>query len=673
MRSLVAAFLLAFGSALLAETAAPVKPKPVLPIEAELLRSLNSESMHTGDEVVAKLKVDWSDGTCNLPSASLLHGIVMDVTSAGTKRTHVALQFRYRCKGTDPKKLIWLALLAPEPNGSLVIKQALTSSSFGGGNGMRSAGNEPVGGSGPPGNRGGGAPSNLDLSGRQNPSFPLFVESEEERKADRPQSIKTGEVWKIPHLKLDVGTGPDDSTVLSSNEKHVKLPMGSILVLLPESAAVVATVVNNAPAAKPAATPKRAAYKLPPEIAPCTEPACTVVASIVATSNSDLQAVKTIPVAHLGYHRLKTAAMHDLEFGTATAFLGNDHLLFTFDPHTLLRREPGDRPEDHPHMVRAVLLNIATGKAEHTSEWRVRSDAQYLWTVDGEHVVIHDGDRLRWLNKGMHEQQELRLEGALAFLRMSPDRRHYAIGVVHELHTPDEHADLLKADAAGPKEQVQVKLLNAHLKIEDEGQASSRAMPPVLLDTGRIELRRARDNSFYLREIAWPSTNQPGGSQPHSVEPRDFARMQSSCIPRLQSMSSNLLVAEGCDKTGNDHWLRVFRQDGTPVLKSLVRWREFSPLIADNGEGGLFAMATCEGGGDYVRSSTFHGADLSRETVRIHRAADGHEIFTASIRSPLPANQPVSFSPGGERVAVIDGDEILLYDTGLPAANVAQR
>lgn len=620
------------------------------------MQSLNSETLHLGDEVLAKVRVEWTDGECTLQAALVVHGRVAKVNDGGRRKNGTAIAFHYLCH-EQPRLLLWLALLAPEPvdGGNLVLKQSVHSPSFGEGGGLGRAGNT----------KGDFEHGVVDLSGHQNPSFPVFTETDVDRKAKRPEAVKTGQVWRLPRLQLAVGAGPEDSTVISSREKQVRLPMGSILVLLPESAAVMSGAASNAPARKVAAS-KPAVLKLPPEIGACTTPACTVVSSALVSSAGPAPQ-QTIALDRLGYQRLKSAEMHDLEFGAASAFLGEDHLLFTFHPHTLVKREKGDRPEDQPHVVRAILFDIKSGRVERTAEWRVRRDEQYLWVVDGEHIVVNDGGRLRWFGRGLHETQSLKLDGPLAWLRMSPDRKHYAVGVVQELHTREEHADLAKADAAGPEEQVRVELLDGQLKIEDEAVASSRAMPPVLLDGGRAELRRARGDVYYLREFAW---NRSG-------EPRDFARMQSSCVPKVKSLSGDLVMAEGCDKGSNDHWLRVFREDGSPVLKSVVHWREFSPLTAEDGEGGLFAMTTAEGGGEYVPGSVFHGTDLFRETVRVHRAIDGREIFATHMRFPLPANQPVAFAPGGGQVAVIDGDEILIYGTGVPsattAAAVAQR
>ena len=630
------------------------KSKNTPPISLELVRTLNSSTLKVGDEVVAKVQIDWTDGVCRFPAASVLHGVVMDTAEPGSKRGRLALEFRYRCKGADPQKLVWLAMLAPDPGAAdasdhRVMRQGFHSASFGEGGGFGSPGNT--------------FENHVDMSGRQNATLPVtFHDSEAEIRSKRPDAVKTGQVWKMPRLKLDVGTGPEGSTVVSSLDKQVKLPMGTVLILLPESVAVVQPAPSGPELrGRAPAPPKRVAVPLPPELPGCAEPACTVLGSSSPVAGETVP-LKTISLEKTGYRRLKSAEMQDLEFGAASAFLGEDHLVFAFDPHSLVAREKGDRPEDRPHMVRAVLFNLKTGKQERTLEWRVHHSEQYLWAVDGGHVVVHDGDRLRWLGSGLHEERVFKLDGPLAWLRMSPDRKHYAVGTVQELHTREEHAELAKLDAAGPEEQVRVQILNAKGETEEEGEQSSRALPPELLNGGRVELRRTAHGQWYLREHPWA----PG-------DHRDFARMPSSCMPKLKSLSANVIAAEGCDGASMDHWYRVFREDGSPVLKSVVHWREFSPLTAEDALSGIFALAVPEGGGSYVRNSAFHGADLARETVRVHRPSDGRALFETRMHSPLPAHQPMALSAGGDRLAVIDGDSILVYGFGGAEPKVAKQ
>ena len=670
MRPLLPLLVLGLLTAAHAQTTPGTKPSRIVPLEAELIQPLTSASVHPGDDVLVKLRQDWSDGVCRLPRAAVLHGKITSVAKL-PRKNRVGLTFSYQCPEGELQKLVWIALLAPDLNtmtdisGHSVMRQAFRAPSFGEGGGLGSPGNT--------------VSNPVDLSGRQNPTMPLsFADGEADRKARRPDAVKTGEVWRLPHLRLDVGAGLEGATELSSNDKLLSLPRGAVLVLLPESAALV-----PAPAAAPAADISRVASPrpsppLPSEIAACLEPACTP-ATDTRHASPPSASVQTIPLDTLGYHRLRSAEMQQLEFGAATAFLGPDHLLFTFNSRELVPREANDRAEDRPHMVRAVLFNLVTGQVERSTTWRIRDERQYLWVLDGDHVLVHDGDQLLWLGPGLVQERSLALNAPLSFLRISPDRKHYAIATLREIHSPADHDRLAKTDAHGPEEQVRIQVFRdslqfgtvslqlatdsrqfateslpsgtASLQLETEGLQSSRALPPLLLDQGRVELRQAHPEVFYLREFAWANG-----------KPRDFARMHSTCIPKLQSLSTDLLLAEGCDASTYDHWVSVFREDGSPVLKQVLHSREASPLLADNGQGGAFALAVPGGDLGFTRGLSFHGADLTQETVYIHRQSDGRELSSLRILAPPPVNQPLALSSSGRRLAVIDGSRILIYN-----------
>ena len=184
----------------------------------------------------------------------------------------------------------------------------------------------------------------------------------------------------------------------------------------------------------------------------------------------------------------------------------------------------------------------------------------------------------------------------------------------------------------------------------------------MLLSSGRVDLWRTGSDTYYLRETPWTAAGKLTADKP-----RSFARIPSACVPKLKSLAGDLLLEEGCRNVDEDHWIKIFHADGSPVLESVLHWREFSLMAADNPGAGLFAISTAELNVDHVRNSPFHASDLARETVRIYRTLDGHETSATRLRFPLPARQPVAFSPAGDQVAVIDGDSLLLYAVGSSA------
>ena len=211
-------------------------------MEVDLSHGLNSAKLHPGDRIEAKLMADWTDGACNLPHKSVLLGEVKSLSSPEAVPQAVAVLFHYACEGSAPQRLIWLALMAPEPvevldtHGNPVSTQAFRSSSFGEGDPLRPSGTKTG-----------------DMAGRSNPSLPLFTGTKADNGSLRPSTVKTGQVWHLPKLAMAVGTAPGGSTLITSSEKQVKVPAHAVLVLMPEKAALLPLETATAKPAQPAA------------------------------------------------------------------------------------------------------------------------------------------------------------------------------------------------------------------------------------------------------------------------------------------------------------------------------------------------------------------------------------------------------------------------------------
>ena len=102
------------------------------------------------------------------------------------------------------------------------------------------------------------------------------------------------------------------------------------------------------------------------------------------------------------------------------------------------------------------------------------------------------------------------------------------------------------------------------------------------------------------------------------------------------------------------------RMDGSLVLKGSLRAEDVRPIALTEPGEGLFALASPRANAGYVPESLFRGTDLSSETIHVYRASNGESVFSAKVRLPAPTRQPVAFD--GERVAVLDGESIVLYD-----------
>ncbi len=516
--------LLVTLSVSVAATVALPQTAKVPPLEAKLSRSLDARALKAGDELLFTANADWSSGTCHLASGAAIHATIVAVqTGPGAKHEQIALTFWNPCDTSGGSKLFWLALLGPEDAAlkgvqeRSTVVQAFRSPTFGEG-GSTSSGTSKTGDS--------------TLSGRDSPNFPLFSGSSEAAPEPRPQFIRPGQVWHLPHLTLQPAGGPAESTKLSSTSGRLRLPAGSVFVLVGDPRVERRTLSN--PVSSPLAKVARPAV---PALAVCHSPACSLAAF---GEQRSARPTLTLTLADTGYKPLAKAELTQLNYDAALSFLSENQLLLVFHSRALMQRDLRDQPEDHPHMVSAVVFDLPNGEIHQRQSFRVQDDKQFLWPLPDGRVLLHVENSLRWLGANLHEERVLPLHGPLAFLRLSPDGSHYAVGVTEEMHQAAEHQALSASDASGPEERVRVRILDSGLSVIDEEVASSRLLPPTLVNDGTIQIRHLPSGEFYLQHQSW-----------HRESHREFARVASTCIPHLESAAPDLLALETCTRSAS--------------------------------------------------------------------------------------------------------------------------
>jgi hypothetical protein len=67
------------------------------------------------------------------------------------------------------------------------------------------------------------------------------------------------------------------------------------------------------------------------------------------------------------------------------------------------------------HLIRAVVVDLATMKVKQTVDWWVHDANQYLWPAGPSRVLVHVGRELRMYGSQLKQEQSLALNGWLAF------------------------------------------------------------------------------------------------------------------------------------------------------------------------------------------------------------------------------------------------------------------
>ena len=617
------------------------------PIHAELVALLDARFLKPGSPLLLRVKDAWQNGDCKLREGSILKGHVVDanVSSKEDRISKVALLLdEAQCNGTAlvPMPLAVAAIMARDP------------AEFGNTQEYAPLNALPVA------IRGAGGTGPLSLS-----SAAVVAENSATR-IDSPKQISLGDVIGLSGLKLSVGTGPEQSTVLIAKGHNVSLQRYTQFVLVPagliahETAAPAAapapTVAAAAGPATPAASsveavrsdtqPPPAVAAPEPDVEVCTPPSCNIALPDAATT-AEAHAEKSFPLRELGYAPRYGIELDDFNHEAALAYLGEHQLLVTFNPHTLIDRRDG---RDVARMVRAAVLDTSTMRPIRIVDWPIADHKQYLWPAGEDRVLAHVGNELRVYGPGLTIERRIVLQGPLAWVRVSPSQKNFAIGVILERHSKELHAQLAAAATSEPEEDMEIRVLDAEFQTTATAVRSSRFMPPVLTNEGEVEvyLQDQEKERWHLVEYTWDH-------QAHSI-----AYVKSACMPQVSSIAPDLLFVATCARNAGAKY-RVLRRDGSLLLQGSSSAEELGEGARGTRRGKAFVVGIAQADCAIVPGGYFYPSDLRKEHLAVYRATDGKRIFTAHVDSPPPTREAYALAPGAGELAVLSAEQISLY------------
>jgi hypothetical protein len=615
-----------------------------VPVQAELVRAIEAGRIHVGDSIFAKVTVKWQGFQCALRQGAVLKGriVAQSVHSKTQKASEIALLFESgQCDGHNlkPLPLTLAALLAADPNRETnSYEYQPLSEAVGVG----------IGGSAASGR------GNL----RSVTASAATIEDSPSRYMG-PSAVLPGQVVGIKGVKLNVGSGPGGSSVLAALGHNVRLEAGSQFVLVPNLSAPMPDTASTPPAPTAPLAPVTAnssdATSADDEIAVCLPPQCTEVLTPNETETNAPPASATFSVRDLGYVPVRAdQEMYSFDYSSSISYLGSKELLFTFNPHILIRRSGEEARFSKLRVIRAVLINVQEKKVEKSIDWKVPDAQQYLWAIGPDRALVHVGRELRLYGPGLKLEQRLVLNGPLVFLRTSPLSRYFAVGVMQERHSEAVHRQLEEAEDREPEEDVEVRVLDGNLHTLATVVRSSRAPRPVLSDNGEIRVVSASKNRWRIVEDTWDE-------QKHLL-----AQLNSTCRPEATTLSPDLVFVVGCDRQSTGRWYRVLRPNGKPILKGRSPSAELEHTASGAATGGSFAIGIAEAAKSIVPESAFRTSDIHNERIAIYRTENGERMFTVNVPAPVPTVQTFVLSPDGNQLAVLRGDQIAFYEMPTP-------
>jgi hypothetical protein len=630
--------------------AATPAPPTIVAVQAELISDMNARLLKVGATIYARVTADWQGTDCVLRSGAILEAHVMSVSSyrQNAKVSEVDLAFTgAQCRELKMRAfpLLLAAMGAPPQNSDLgILTSPLPFST--------SAGHTAA--------QGWGSIAALGTM-QQGAILNLQMDMHLYKSPPTPR-MRMGEVDGIKGLKLDVATGPENSSVLTCRGHDVSLEKHTLLLLVPAQATFPPAEIRS-DAARPApadtsgvvgTTPAPDTIAAMPALPPiddldlCAPPQCNV-ALPPGTGNDGVKPGATISISQLGYSPRPQKAMENFDHDEVLAYLSPTELLVTFNPHILAPRHSLGRSGSTARVIRAALVDTETHRVTHTVDWELPDNREYLWPLGEGRVLVHVGSELRVYGEGLNVYDRVPLDGPLAFVRATPDGSFVAVGVIRERHTPELHAQLSQSLNRDPDEDVDVLVLNRSFETIARSKTQSGIMPPTLLNEGQATLESMPDASYRVSLLTWDNHG--------SI----LARFKSSCTPELSSFAPDLILVVSCNKQTRERAYRVLNSNGKLSLKSDSHSNNCGNAAKGSANRQTFVVKTVQSSNPVLAGDAFSARDLASEDLEVYRATDGKRLLGVRVASPSSSRDGYALAPDSSQLAVLTRDQISVY------------
>ena len=639
MKALIVGAMLAVQFPAAGVSQPPPSPNPG-PVQAEFLTRVDVRHLVPGGTVFARVTLDWNGPGCSLRTGAILESTVETADRRqGFSDSRLALSFtRAQCNGaeSEPMKLMLAAVagppqdwrIAPNPEFRIPMSSLLANGKTGAGFGGLAINNFS-------------APT-LELTGILH-RFPMSPK------------VQPGDVIGIRGMKLDLGTGPNETSVLTTKHRDLVLDASTQILLVPESmilrSASSPVLASGPPAdvSSPAHTASRA--PAPPagnDLETCAPPGCAVDLPVTAKELTD-HGDRSIPIEPLGYTRRPEKIRGDFDDEVALAWLGGKELVLAFNRHPLIHRTRSRDGGAAHRVVRAVLLDAQSRSIELAVDWEITDTRRYLWPLDRDRILVHVGNELRVYRAGLELERAIPLSGPLAFVRISPNGELVAFATIRERHSAELHARLREDLGEDPEEDVNVAILDKGFSTIAQASTISSLQAPTLLNEGQVRVYSQPNMRFRLALNTWDNKTVT------------LARFASRCVPELASVAPDLLFLLSCDVATGATTYRVMSAGGKLLLRGEGGPRDVGQEAMGNRDHAKFAIKVVHATRELSPGIEFKETELESEEVRVYRASDGKRLLAVRVNEPVASHDSYALSPDGDQLAVLSESQIRFF------------
>ncbi|HEY4379044.1 MAG TPA: hypothetical protein VGN01_01790 [Acidobacteriaceae bacterium] len=361
-----------------------------------------------------------------------------------------------------------------------------------------------------------------------------------------------------------------------------------------------------------------------------------------------------IPLAPMGYQTLSSEFLLAGSSMLTVHFVDKDHLLITFGLRHLMKREPGDPPDDEDRTVGAFLVEAASGKVLARTEWRLHDRSQYLWSLGHGRFLLRVRDRLTTFapmasdngNDAFREIPLLRVDRHIVAMLISSDSDLLTVESTKFSMGAGAANEGFSADPA----PVQINFYRLReegptldgLKVSNAGVVRSRtAVALPMTSAGILDVLDAGKDRWLF------NFNEYAGKV------HELAEWDTSCFPRPTFVGPTEFVAFGCRGSQDRLELAGFNMKGEEMWQQNFLDSHVGPTFAFAPAAGRFALGRTIVSTPLEPDVPLAAGTVVAQEVRVYQSYDGKILFKIECTPVERAGQNFAMSDDGMRLAVV--------------------
>lgn len=365
-----------------------------------------------------------------------------------------------------------------------------------------------------------------------------------------------------------------------------------------------------------------------------------------------------IPVGPLGFLAPSPAYLNLRLAWASLNFIDKDHLLFTFHLNGLLERIPDDVDSDgEDQMIRADVLDIATGKVVRQTEWRMRDRGRYLWALRDGHFLVRKKNALYLTDDDLELRPYLSFDTELQGVEVSPERTMLMLEVEKFLQpgTGDEGdapSLLLPEQRTARQRRTEMMLLRPgeRVVIAKAELRLPAALP--LMEDGIAEAAPGKNDKQWLIR-----------SDTTSKVVEKIGEVKSDCAPQIQVLSRTVVLAESCSpNSGATVLVNALSSQGGVLWQDRWDSRYIWPSFDYAENGSRFAYESMQADRDVGVMDSFGEQDIVAQPVGVFDTETGSLVLVRDASPILSEGQNFALSADGRRFAILRNGAIEVYD-----------